>query len=503
MPTDSMNIGVSGMDAYQAQIDVISNNIANVGTVAYKGQNLTFQDLLYQTQQPASAPTKTNGGIDNQQVGIGVKVGATDTDMNQGGVQTTGVNTNMMINGDGYFILNNSDGSGAAKYTRNGDFSLNQDGLLYDPSSGLGVMGYTADASGNVTSSGAPGPIQIPIGLKVQATGTGYGPKLGPTGDAVYDVQYGGTLDSRQYAAAVSNGGVSPAMQAPAAITIYDSLGAPHLVTATFQPQLSSGGVSLPFAVTNASGAAVTAATEWSYTLSSSDPGMTFQNGGSSTSLTSAPQYVFFDQNGQFINTSSVAAPASAGSVLGGANVHQAGGLPSAAAGDQITVTQWAAAGANNATTQTPTPGSIGLDFSKLSGSALASQVNPLHQNGSSPGTLSNISVGQDGTITGAFTNGQSQTLARVALATFQNAEGLTRIGSSQYSASANSGSPQIGTGNSGRFGAVVGDSLELSNVSIADQFTKLITAQNAFTANSKSITTANQDDQTVIGLIR
>ncbi len=504
MPSDSMNIGVSGMDAYQAQIDVISNNIANVGTVAYKGQNLTFQDLLYQTQQPASAPTKTNGGVDNQQVGIGVKVGATDTDTSQGGVQTTGVNTNMMINGDGYFILNNSDGTGAAKYTRNGDFSLNQDGLLYDPTSGLGVMGFTADSTGNVTSSGAPGPIQIPIGLKTQATGTGYGTKLGPTGDTVYDVQYGGSLDSRQYAAAVSNGGVTPAMQAPVGITIYDSLGAPHLVTATFSPQLSNGGVALPFAVTNASGAAVTAATEWSYTLSSSDPGMNFQNGATTNSPTSATQYAFFDQAGQFINTSSVAAPAAAGSVLGGANVHQAGALPSAAAGDQVTITKWASpGGANNGTTQTPTPGPIGLDLSGISSTALDSQVNPLHQNGFAPGTLSNISVGQDGTITGAFTNGQSQTLARVALATFQNEQGLTRIGSSQYTASANSGAPQIGTGNSGRFGAVVGDSLELSNVSIADQFTKLITAQNAFTANSKSITTANQDDQTVIGLIR
>src|ERR1035438_40589 len=203
MPSDSMNIGVSGMDAYQAQIDTISNNIANVGTTAYKGQSLTFQDLLYQTQLAASGPTKTNGGVNQQQVGIGVKVGSTDTNTNQGGMQTTGVNTNMMINGDGYFILANSDGTGAPKYTRDGDFSLNSSGMLYDPSSGLGVMGYMADSQGNVAATGSPGSLQIPIGLKSQSTATGQGLKQGPTGDKNFDMSVGGTLDSTQYSAAV------------------------------------------------------------------------------------------------------------------------------------------------------------------------------------------------------------------------------------------------------------------------------------------------------------
>lgn len=497
-----MQIGVSGMDAYQGQIDVISNNIANVGTVAFKSQNLTFQDLFYQTQQPASGPTKTNGGINNQQIGIGVKVGATDTNMNQGGVQTTGVNTNMMINGDGYFILNNADGTGAPKFTRNGDFSLNQDGLLYDPSSGLGVMGYTANSTGTIASTGTPGPIQIPIGLKSQATGTGQGLKVGPNGDKVFDMQFSGNLDATQYATAVSNSTVPASSLATAGTTIYDSLGSPHQVYLTFQPQLSNGGVALPFQVANAAGTAVTAATEWAYTMSSTD-GTTFQN-GATTSTTSGTQYAFFDANGQFINTSATLQPAAAGAVLNGTAVHAADGLPSAASGNQLTVTQWGVpAGANNSTTNTATPGPIGIDFSGITSLGGTAQITSKFQNGVAPGTLSNISVGQDGTITGAFTNGQTIALARVALATFQNQQGLTRIGGSDFVASANSGQAQIGTANSGRFGAIAGDALELSNVSIADEFTKLITAQNAFTANSKSITTANQDDQTVIGLIR
>jgi flagellar hook protein FlgE len=498
MAADSMNIGVSGMDAYQAQIDVISNNIANVGTTAYKGQDLNFQDLLYQTQQAASGPTTTNGGTDAQQIGIGVKIGSSDTDLSQGGVQTTGVATNMMINGDGYFILANSNGTGSPTYTRDGDFSLNSSGLLYDPSSGLGVMGYSANSSGSITPTGDPGPIQIPIGLKSQAVATGAGAKLGPSGDKVFDASFGGNLDATQYSAAVSNSAVGASNLMTAGTTIYDSLGDAHSVNITFQPELSNAGLApLPFQVTNAQGTAVTAATEWAYSLSSTD-GTKFTGG-----LTTSPvQYAFFDQNGQFINTSGTAAPAVNG-VLNGAKVHQADGLPSAATGDQLTVTQWGTtAGANNSATAPATPGPIGIDFSGLTALAGSATVTSTGQNGVAPGILSNISVGQDGTVTGSFTNGQSQTLARVAVATFQNEDGLTRLGNSQYSASPASGQVQIGTADSGRFGSIQGDALEMSNVSIADEFTKLITAQNAFSANSKSITTANENMQTVIGLI-
>jgi flagellar hook protein FlgE len=503
MPSDSMNIGVSGMDAYQAQIDVISNNIANVGTTAYKGQSLTFQDLLYQTQLPASGPTKTNGGINAQQVGIGVKVGATDTNTNQGGVQTTGVNTNMMINGDGYFVLNNIDGSGAPKYTRNGDFSLNNNGTLYDPSSGLGVMGYTADSSGNIAAAGAPQAIQIPIGLKSQGVATGAGTKLGPASDKVFDMTFAGNLDSTQYASAVQNG-VTAGNLATAGTTIYDSLGEPHLVQITFQPQVTNPGLAaMPFQVANASGVAVTAATEWAYSMSSTDGTQFKTAAGAATN--SDVQYAFFDQNGQFINTSGTSAPAAGAPVLGGLNItHQTTGLPSSTTGDLLSVAKWGIVpGANNSVTNTGVPGPIGLDFSAMTANASAAQALSTGQNGVAPGTLSNMSVGQDGTITGSFTNGQTQTLARVALATFQNEQGLLREGSSRYTGSPASGQAEVGIAGTGRFGSISGDALEMSNVSIADEFTKLITAQNAFTANSKSITTANSDLQTVIGLIR
>src|ERR1700760_1690480 len=124
MAFDSLFIGVTGLTAFQSQIDTISNNIANVGTVGYKGQDVTFQDLLYQNTGFASAPSQTRGGINAQQVGDGVKIGTIDTDWTQGGLQTTGINTNLAINGNGFFALNNITGSGTTSFTRDGDFSL-------------------------------------------------------------------------------------------------------------------------------------------------------------------------------------------------------------------------------------------------------------------------------------------------------------------------------------------------------------------------------------------
>src|ERR1019366_5073575 len=209
MAFDSLFIGVSGLTAFQSQIDTISNNIANVGTNGFKGQDVTFQDLLYQNTGFASAPTTQLGGVNAQQVGDGVRIGAVSTDFTQGGLQTTGINTNLAINGDGFFSLNNIDGSGSTSYTRDGNFSLNENGYLYDPSSGKGVLGYPVSAGGIVSQVAPPQPIQIPFGLKSIAVGTGFGLKNRPANDAEFDVSLGGNLNQTDYITAVSSAGVN------------------------------------------------------------------------------------------------------------------------------------------------------------------------------------------------------------------------------------------------------------------------------------------------------
>ena len=502
MAFDSLFIGVSGLTAYQSQIDVISNNIANVGTVGYKGQDVTFQDLLYQNTGFASAPTQTLGGINAHQVGDGVKIGPIDTDFTQGGLQTTGINTNLAINGNGFFTLTNIDGSGSASYTRDGDFSLNESGYLYDPTSGKAVLGYPVQSNGTISQVAPPQPIQVPFGLKSIAVGTGLGAKSGPSTDKVFDVSLGGNLNQTDYITAVSSAGVSTTLTT-ITTTIYDSLGGSHEVQIQYQPAppapavgINGAALSPPVTVNNPSGAAVTAATEWAYTVTSTD-GSLGPNPPATTTLGSG--YIFFDQNGQFINTTSSATNAVP------ADLHAAGQPPSTTTGDLFTVTQWnSVAGANNSTqvgTGTANPAVIGLDFSNMTSLATAATANTVSQNGYASGILSNITVGQDGTITGAFTNGQNTTLGRLALASFANEDGLTRDGGNQFTASANSGLAQYGFANNGQLGSIDAGALEQSNVSIASEFTKMILAQRSFEANAKSITTADQNLQTVIQL--
>ncbi len=518
MAFDSLFIGVTGLESYQNQIDVISNNIANVGTTGFKGQGVNFQDLIYQSQSFATAPTQTTGGVNGQDAGLGVKIGSIDTNLAQGGLRTTGVNTNLAMNGDGFFILRKPNGNGAPVYTRNGDFSLNSNGLLYDGSNGMAVQGYLADKNGNITQTGTPGDITIPLGLQSQAVGTGLNSKLkfGPSGDSVFDVSLGGNVDQTQWikeAQGVAAGTPGTGQPYTISTTIYDSLGNAHLAQITYTPDATgavAGNNGLPTSVTDSNGVAHTPASRWSVSMSFAD-GTQFAGINPATGAPNAPAaagvvgFAYFDQNGQYVNTSNLRG---AGAALGGANVHTANQPASIGNGNQLNITAWGTGGANASVAPTaggpaPQTGPIGLDFhlaTSLSGSDTA---NVLAQNGFAAGILSNMTIGADGTINGAFSNGQTTILGRVAVATFQNEQGLQRIGGSDFGATSNSGLAQVGTAGVGRFGSMVSGALEQSNVSIADEFTKMISAQNAYQANSKSITTASEDMQTVIALIR
>ena len=617
MAFDSLFIGVTGLESYQNQIDVISNNIANVGTTGFKGQDVNFQDLIYQASSFASAPTQQSGGVNGTDFGLGVKIGSVNSDFSQGGFKNTGVNTNLALNGDGFFILRQPNGSSGPVYTRDGNFSLNSNGLLYDGTSGMAVQGYTADKSGNINQTGTPGDITVPLGLQSQAVGTGLNPtmKFGATGDQVFDVSLGGNLDQSQWikeAAGVQAGTPGAGQPYTISTTIYDSLGGGHLASITYTPDASGaqpgvptiatnpalagggnlitsatgasataaisvtvngagtlatvtdgtntvtgaagatvtidgttvvlgnfaaadaakagtitdvgGSSGLPASVADGAGAAHTAASRWKVSVSFAD-GTSFDTisnpgaiaGGTvaaptfATASSGVVGYAYFDQNGQYINTSSLigaqgAAPG--GALTGAAAVHVNNGTSTIADGNQLNIVSWGLGSTNNAVSPTapgvaPETGPIGLDFHNSTSLVASATANVIAQNGFGAGILQNLTVAQDGTINGAFSNGQNTVLGRVAVATFQNEQGLQRIGNSDFAQTANSGLALVGTAGVGRFGSIQGGSLEQSNVSIADEFTKMIAAQNAYQANSKSITTASEDMQTVIGLIR
>ncbi len=524
MAFDSLYTGISGLDAYQSWIDMISNNIANTATTGFKAQRMTFADQFYQQVGSPSGPTQTSGGVNPIDNGLGVKVNTVDTEFAQGGLQTTGINTDLALNGDGFFILNNANGTGSPTYTRDGAFSLNSNGLFYDPASGLAVQGYMANSAGVVQNTGTPGSIVIPIGLQEQATATGSGTKTGPANnDNVFDVALGGNLDqtnwSQAFQAAIG-ASANPGAGVTVSTTVYDSLGNAHEATITYTPvapsavaatvastnnavtggaaptvaaatsqadtititalsnntyqindsvsnttqlatagqTLSLGGASftlattatgttdtitvgaakngLPASVENAAGTAVAPSTEWQVSVSFSD-GTQFQTisqGGSIAANGTVTQastgtgssgvlgYVYFDQQGQYINSSSIESSADANGIGADApgDIHTAGAAATLAQGNQLNVVQWGPSAGNNAQapTGTATPGAIALGYYDTSSLAASSSATVVSQNGYSAGTLSNITVGQDGSITGSFTNGQTKTLAQIAIAT-------------------------------------------------------------------------------------
>ncbi|HFE52762.1 MAG TPA: flagellar hook-basal body complex protein, partial [Bacteroidetes bacterium] len=115
----SLFAGVSGLRNHQVRMDVIGNNIANVNTIGYKAQRVTFADALALTLRGAVMPTERIGGSNPMQVGLGMSVNTIDTILNQGSLQATGQQTDLAINGDGFFVL--SDGQ-KYFYTRAGSF---------------------------------------------------------------------------------------------------------------------------------------------------------------------------------------------------------------------------------------------------------------------------------------------------------------------------------------------------------------------------------------------
>ena len=139
--------GVSGLKAHQTRMDVIGNNIANVNTVAYKSQSMTFSEVFYQTTQTATGPNATTGkgGTNAMQIGLGSSVGAISTAMTtEGATERTDNTTDLAITGsNAFFIVSNA---GTTYFTRAGNFTKDESGALVTQS-GANVMGWQIDAT--------------------------------------------------------------------------------------------------------------------------------------------------------------------------------------------------------------------------------------------------------------------------------------------------------------------------------------------------------------------
>lgn len=215
----SMYSAVSSLRAHQLKMDVIGNNIANVNTVGYKASRVTFQEVFSQTLRGAGRPQEGGrGGTNPQQVGLGINVSSMDTFHIRGAVERTDYNTDLMINGDGFFIVSDTAAGSSKTYTRAGNLGLDTDGNLITPE-GFYVLGYKSDGNG--------GFVESLEGLKISKSITSP-PK--PTDIAVFEGNISSNIDvSITGPAPVAGGKFETVMK------VYDSLGNAQNIEVTFQ----------------------------------------------------------------------------------------------------------------------------------------------------------------------------------------------------------------------------------------------------------------------------
>jgi flagellar hook protein FlgE len=239
----AMFSGVSGLQAHAVRMDIIGNNIANVNTVGFKAGRVSFQDQLSQTLRASSGPDDNSGsgGQNPAQVGLGVALGSVDTLQMQGNLQTTGKSSDLAIQGGGFFLVSRGK---AVMYTRDGSFDLDSTGALVNSASGQKLLGYRADALGNIDTSipiTADNTIQVPLGSLTPGKQTGNITFSGnfDAGAALYStkIDYTGNL----------TGGAWDGTDVKLTRTVYDTLGNPHTLEVTFtNPVDNPSGTGVP-----------------------------------------------------------------------------------------------------------------------------------------------------------------------------------------------------------------------------------------------------------------
>lgn len=487
----SLFSGVSGLKSHQTRMDVIGNNIANVNTIGFKSSRVTFADTLYQTQTGASAPTSTVGGTNPKQIGLGVGVASIDLLFTDASTQATGKNTDLALSGNGLFVVS-TDAAGKDKYyTRAGAFSFDANYNYVVPGSGHHVVGWNADEDGKIPTMNTPEGIRIKDemrSMKAKKTTTvTYKGNLNSSVPRITELkdQSGGNADGKpvdgtnvkSITATLSDGTtqtitatssyvykVGDSLPITTIANVYDSLGNLHKVPLLFTKKKATG--TLPENYNT-----------WDVQLSTDKNGKCKikEDDGSETEVEmGGPTTLKFDQNGKYMENP------------GKLNLTLANG-----AGSPPTPPS---------TTPSPkmTTDVILSGLTQFSGS----DTIKADYDGNSAGTLKEINADQSGILTGTYTNGEKRALAQVAVAQFDNAQGLTKKGANLYSESNNSGTANIKTVSA--LGLTLTPSaLEMSNVDVANEFADMVVTQRGFQSNSKIITVGDEMLETVINMKR
>jgi len=454
----SFNIALSGLNASQKDLDVSSNNIANVNTVGFKESRAEFVDV-YAASLLASGKTK---------VGDGVLTADVAQQFSQGSIQFTNNALDLAITGNGFFATVPEIDSLERSYTRAGQFKLNSENFVVN-SAGGHLLGFpvNSDGSSSSVSLSTAEPVLIPTASGAPTKTSEVDMRMNlPAGDT-YISSAPGNFDPED--PLTYNNSTS--------VTIFDSLGDSHIMTYYFVKDDPT---------TNPNEWMMFAAVDGNM-INIDDPagGGTNPIGGSvSGPLSGAGGVVgarlVFDASGDFV--SQVPSLANGGIVTEDFTNH----LPNGADTSQTVAIDF------NLDSLAPNPNEPTQFASNF-------EVTALNQDGLAVGRLTGIDIGADGLVRATYSNGTSQPLARIAMVNFANEQGLTQVGNTGWKESINSGEPLAGEGGSGTFGTINSSALEQSNVNLTTELIDLISAQRNFQANSRALEVDNQLNQTIL----
>lgn len=511
----SLYAGVAGIKVHQTRMDVIGNNIANINTVGFKSSRTTFADVLSQTQVGASAPSDSRGGISPRQIGLGVAVASIDLLTADGSPQATGKNTDVALSGNALFVLQNG---GQTVYTRDGAFEFDAEGNYVLPGSGFKVQGWNA-VDGVISTNALTEDINVRAGKTMPANATSnidytgnlnasdliitsisYIPRGGTATNATNGVYIDGNTNimatltlSDGTTRRVTSGYYEVGYSIPVTTVanVYDEEGGTHSVTLLLDRKKD--------ATDN----------EWRMYLSPTGKNADGTNMSATdiAAITAPPQTVYIDNLG-----SSVSIPANTtGSADtnglycksiyfnsdGSLKVVDNGNANTNVTEAATTTLDFTAANGIGATT----PQQVNINFSGLTQYTGNTSAYPT-TDGNAYGILQSITIDTSGVIKGSYTNGVIQDEAQIAVAQFVNFSGLTKVGTSTYTESNNSGAANVQTVDA--LGVTITPSaLEMSNVDLANEFADMIVTQRGFQSNSKIMTVGDEMLETIINMKR
>ena len=555
--TSALNTSLNGLSLNETAIDVLSNNIANAGTNAFKSSQVQFSTQLARTLSFGSRPTATNGGTNAKQIGLGATVAAIIPDFSQGSITNTTTPSDLAIQGDGFFIVESQEGN---VYTRNGTFRLNSENVLTN-SQGLRVQAYGVDDDFNIINTELKG-VQIPLGELSIAEATEnvvMSGALSPQGDigthgtlletAPLVIDGGGTALSSTAtllsAVRLASDPATPLFTGiPADLELTAVKGGRTLdtktlaVTATTTVQeymdfldetlgLQSNSVptdtdGIAVGVDLSGGMIRAKGNRGSVNDISVPVGSMVMNGGvvgldvprngeAADGESTFTTFVVFDSLGEALNVRMSAYKESETTnsttfryILESDN--NSSGIPGdvdIALGSSTVVFDSVGNVADQPNNSfsierngsaAVSPMVFEVDMSAISGiSSSGSNLNLKSQDGSSPGVLTSFVIDEQGVINGVFDNGVIRTLGQVVLARFTNPGGLLQNGGDTFREGVSSGEPLVS--NPGTFGAgtIRAGAIELSNTDIGRSLVDLIVASTNYRGNARVIDSTNR----------